>query len=131
MKRLINAKTAATVIIIVLLLLFLMNIGILSGLLPFTMVWGGNVASRSDMIMLELITIFVLILFIVITVIKLKNLEKQTKSKISNIGLWIMFIYFSFNIIGNLAAKTSTETLIFTPVSIILALFSFRLILEK
>ncbi len=103
--KLVNAKTAVIVIIIALILLLMMNIGILTGLFPYSMVWGGNIDSSSEMIEMELITIFVILLFLVITFLKLRNLGSDRNQKIINFGLWLMFAYFTLNIVGNLAAE--------------------------
>jgi hypothetical protein len=131
MIKIVSAKTAGTVILILLAGLLILHIFILAGILSFDLVWGGNIEFKSDMIKLELVALITTLLFLMTTTYKLKYLRKEMNSNIINIGIWIMFIYFTLNIVGNLVAKTGGERMIFTPVSILLSLFSLRLALEK
>lgn len=131
MKNLISASAAGTVVLILLAGLLLLHIFILAGVISFDLVWGGNIEYKHEMIRLEIFALVTTVLFILITSYKLKYLKYKRNSKLINLGIWIMFIYFTLNIVGNILAKTGAERQIFIPVSILLSLFSFRLVLEK
>lgn len=131
MKELISARSAGIIVIILLVGLLILHTFILAGIISFKIVWGGNIEYKQDMIKLEIVALITTFLFLVVTLIKLKLLKKNLKSRLSNLSVWIMFIYFTLNIIGNILAKTGAERQIFIPISIILALFSLRLALEK
>jgi hypothetical protein len=51
--------------------------------------------------------------------------------KVVHVGMWLVFAYFTLNIIGNLASSSSIEKLVFTPISIVLAVFAWRVAVEK
>jgi len=57
-----------------------------------------------------------------------KYLSEKTTGKII---VWILFIIFSFNIVGNILAKTLFEKIIFTPVTLCLSLLMLRIALTK
>lgn len=131
MKMIISAKTAGTSILILLAGLLLLHIFILAGIVSFELVWGGNISDKNEMISLEIFALLTTFLFGVITLLKLKNITKGKQSRIINMGVWIMFAYFTVNIIGNFLARSNEERLIFIPVSIILAILSFSLAITR
>jgi hypothetical protein len=131
MKKLLSARTAGIVVILLLLGLLILHAFVLAGVISFNLVWGGNIEYRQDMIKLEIFALITTLLFLLITFYKLALLSKKRNSKLINLAVWIMFVYFTLNIITNIAAKTGAERHLFIPVSIVLALFSFRLNLEK
>ena len=47
------------------------------------------------------------------------------------VSLWLMFALFLLNTLGNLNAINELEKLLFTPLTLLLSLFSFRLALSK
>ncbi|MEN9442639.1 MAG: hypothetical protein RLZ33_2716 [Bacteroidota bacterium] len=60
----------------------------------------------------------------------LKNNRTEVNSSIVTklrFAFWLFFVLFSLNTLGNLFAETLTETLIFTPLTILLAVLSLRL----
>jgi len=131
MKKFIKAKLAGMLMLILLLALLLMHIAILAGILPFNIVWGGNFEFGTEMLKMEIFALFITILFIITTYLKLKAIKTHRNAKMINIGLWIMFFYFTLNIIGNLLSKTPTEMMIFIPLTVLLSLLTLRLIIES
>lgn len=58
-------------------------------------------------------------------------LKGYLKNPTLNVILWFFVVLFSLNTIGNLFAKVSLETIVFTPLTFISALLALRLIVEK
>ena len=131
MKKIINATLAGKILLVVLSLLMLLHILILSGLLPHDFIWGGRAIDQSTMQGLEVSALVITFLFIVITSQKINDLKTGKRRVPVNIGMWLMFAYFIFNIFGNLTSSSQIEMIIFIPVSFILALSSLRLAIEK
>lgn len=131
MKKLISVKVAGMVILVLLSGLLLLHVFILAGIISFDLVWGGNIEYKYEMIRLEIVALITTILFMIVTIYKLKFLKQKKNSKLINIGAWIMFSYFTLNVVGNILAKTGAERQIFIPISILLSVFSFRMALKK
>lgn len=129
MKKLISVKTAGTILISLLSLLVIFHILILFHVLPADIVWGGRLQSDSDVIKMELIALAITILFLLVIVLKLSKSPKYRK--LINIGVWIIFIYFSLNVLGNIASGNLIEKAVLSPVALIMALFTLRLAIEK
>lgn len=129
MKKLISVKTAGTILISLLSLLVIFHILILFHVLPADIVWGGRLQSDSDVLKMELIALAITILFLLVIVLKLSKSPKYRK--LINIGVWIIFIYFSLNVLGNIASGNLIEKAVLSPVALIMALFTLRLAIEK
>jgi len=51
--------------------------------------------------------------------------------KIGRVVMWIMFVLFTANTIGNLFSLNELESIIFTPITLVLALQTLRLALHR
>ena len=131
MKNIISPKTAGIIMLIIFLLLVKMHLLIMLKLIPSNFVWGGQVGGNPpDLILMETIALIAIVFFAMIVMVKVKFLFPDKLRKLSTIGMWLIFVYFVFNTIGNLLSESTLEKLIFTPVAIILSLLAFRLAIE-
>ncbi|TGK24448.1 hypothetical protein EHQ05_16135 [Leptospira yasudae] len=113
---------AAKLLLLIFVLVTIFHVLVLTGLLPFTIVWGGRLQSREQMIVFELISLTLNSFFIWIALIQNGFFQKAVPPKVVRILLWIMSALFSLNTIGNLLAESSLETRIFTPITFLLAI---------
>jgi hypothetical protein len=132
MKKLIGKKLAANILLIVLFLLIIFHILIISEILPYDIIWGGQVdGSKESLIHLEIIAIVILILFMIIITSKIGYITILKSTMIKTIGMWIIFAYFVLNTLGNLASDVTIENYIFAPITIVLAILSLSLAIEN
>ncbi len=82
------------------------------------------------MVRFEIASIAINILLIAVITIKSRYLKLTIPSKLITVILWMYVILFSLNTIGNLLAKMTLETTVFTPVTVILALLCYRIVME-
>ena len=87
--------------------------------------------STGNLVLLETTALIVTLLFALIIAAKVGYVRLPRLRKVVNIGAWIVFAYFTLNIIGNLASSASFEKLIFTPISVLLSVLALRLAVEK
>jgi hypothetical protein len=83
------------------------------------------------MYVFETISIGVNLFLLWILVVKRKYIKANRSSKMLNVALWLFVIIFSLNTIGNLFSETNFETIVFTPITFISAIFCLRIVLEK
>ena len=132
LKALFSAKLAGNIMLYGLLFLALFHVLVLLKVLPSNIVWGGRVAdSESNMFATELMALIITLLCMGLVVIRLNYLRKGKLKIVSSIGMWVIFVLFAVSTVGNLQANAAAEKLIFTPLSIILALLALRLAAEK
>jgi hypothetical protein len=131
MKKIISFKLAGDISIVILILLIVFHILVMVGIIPHTIVWGGRIEDGESLLTFELFGLVTSLLFLFIILAKVEYLKFEKFRKVVTILVWIMFVWFLLNIVGNLISTASLEKLIFTPVSIILTVLVLRLAVEK
>ena len=132
MKKLISARTAGNILLCAMGLLLLFHVLVSLKIIPSDIIWGGQIQNASaNLLTLEIIAFIITILFIVILLAKLEYLKVKKLRVLVNIGVWIIFIYFLLNTVGNFASGVSFENLVFAPITILLTLLALRLAIEK
>ncbi|MBP6459845.1 MAG: hypothetical protein KA264_07110, partial [Crocinitomicaceae bacterium] len=106
------------------------HFSILTQLIPYNVVWGGKLTSEKQMVGFETISIFVNLVILLIVCFKGQHIRNSISEKVINAILWVFFIIFSLNTFGNLFAESLIERIVFTPLTLLLAI-CFWLILKQ
>jgi hypothetical protein len=130
MKKIISVRLASNIIITINTLAILMHVLILLRVLPYDFVWGGRLEGE-EIIVFESVSIVVQILFISIIAVKAGYFFKGRFKRTVNVCLWLLFGLMLLNTLGNIASNSSFETMVMTPLTLVLALLVFRLAIEK
>jgi hypothetical protein len=125
MRSLFATRLAAYGILLILSLVILFHILVLMGVIPDTIVWGGNINSKQELFVLETVSIALNLFMIMVALVYLGTIRWRISALILRILFWVMFALFLLNTLGNLVAKNSIETYIFTPLTFLLAVFCF------
>ncbi|MFI5139363.1 MAG: hypothetical protein ACHQIM_16190 [Sphingobacteriales bacterium] len=131
MNRIIPERFALKGLLAILSLFILFHLLIISGAIPFGVVWGGTLKDKSQMLFFETISVIVNILLLSVAAIKAGILKIGVNSMVIQVILWIMFGLFLMNTIGNLFSNNHFEKLVFTPITLILSIFSLRVAMIK
>jgi hypothetical protein len=132
MKRLLSATLAGKILIGFFILLLVMHLLVLLGVIPSSILWGGQVNDDgSNLLALEIIAIALTLVFAGLSALKIMSLKSVGSKLWINIGVWIVFAYLVLNTVGNFASGISAETLIFGPITILMAFFALRLAIER
>ena len=132
MKNLISAKHAGQLLLAGLILLFLFHVLVTLKIIPSDNIWGGQVSGTDpSLLYFELIAFAITGIFIFIILAKLDYIKIKKFRTLLNVGVWIIFIYFVLNTIGNFASGVTSEALIFGPITIVLSILALRLAIEK
>ncbi len=129
MKR-IPFAFATNAILIITGMVTLFHICVMAGIVPYNIVWGGRLTDRNAMLLFELSSIIVNMVLAATVAIKAKKVRAKVPGKLVNMVLWVFVILFALNSAGNLAAKATLETVIFTPVTILMSLLCARAAME-
>lgn len=124
-----------TITVKILLTLFVLvsifHLAILFGLIPYEITWGGRLKSKQEMYVFESISLAINFLMIIIISVYAEILTIKVNTKILKILIILMATLFAFNTLGNLFSLNSLESIIFTPITFLLSLFCFRLVLKN
>ena len=118
-------------LIILLSLFLILHLLILFKIIPYQLVWGGRLKSDKEMYRFEGVSILLNMLFLLVILVQSGILAIEIPKNIIIYALWVMMGLFVLNTLGNLLSKNKIERWVFTPLTILLALFSFILALSN
>jgi hypothetical protein len=101
------------------------------GIIPFEIVWGGRLKDASQMLSFEAISVMVNLIMLATVSVYAGILQVNINPRVIKVGFWLMFVIFFLNTIGNIASVNNFEQMVFTPVTLLLAIFSLRLAISK
>ena len=130
MKKLISQKQAINIMIALLTIVLVSHILVLTGVIPYGVVWAGKISTEAEMRKLEVISILVNAFAILILVLKADYIKHKISGKIINAIILLLAVLFSLNTIGNLFAKSGFEFYFFAPLTFILAVSCLRIVID-
>lgn len=127
MKKMISTEFASKGIISILSFIVLFHLLVMLKIIPTDLVWGGNIETNRQFYIMEIISITLNLFFIFIVSVYAGFLKFNLNPVMLRMVIWTMFILFLLNSIGNLMSKNPLEAYLFTPLTILLAFFCFRI----
>ena len=124
-KLSLNIMTCIFSLILVFHLLVLMQI------VPYTIVWAGKLNSVTEMRNFESVSILLNLLMLLVILVKAGFVKWRINQRILNTIIWTFVVLFSLNTIGNLFSKSTFELIVFTPLTLLMAVLCLRIVLEK
>ena len=135
MKKLISFQFAARASLVIYAIFILFHLVIILGILffnfvPIDYIWGGKLQSEEQLLYFEIFSLLVQSVCLFLTLIKAGYLEVPKLQAVAHAGMWVLFVLFLLNTLGNILAETYFEKS-FAIITAILAIFALRLALEK
>lgn len=127
MENIISIGFAGNALLLFFGLLFIFHWLVLFGMIPYDIVWAGKIKNRKQLVKMESTSILVLILAGMIVCLKMDYLNFPPHPSIANAGMWVLFVFFTLNTIGNMTAKNPLEKYGFGLLTMVIALLTLRL----
>lgn len=108
----------------------LFHLFIIIKVIPYEITWGGRLKNDSEMYVFETVSIIINSLYIFILLQKGNLIRTVINNRTVTISLWIFFVIFSLNTLGNIFAKTTFEKF-FTILTFINAILLWKIIRHK
>jgi hypothetical protein len=124
-------STAQFGLLILLSLFLLLHFIILLKIIPYNLIWGGRLKSDTEMYRFEIFSILINALFIIVILVQAGFWMSNIPNKVITFALWLMAGLFFLNTLGNAISKNKIERFVFTPITILLAIFSLVLALTN
>jgi hypothetical protein len=112
-------------------LILIFHVLILTGIIPFDIAWGGRLKTAEEMLLFETVSIVINLLMLFAVTSRIKLLKQSKEPGYLRVVFGIMTLFFFINTLGNLYAVTDLERLLFTPMTAISSILSFRSALTK
>lgn len=129
MKKTLSEKIAIYGMLVILTPMIIFHVLVICGIIPYEIVWGGRITSQSEMVVFETISIVALSLMVFVITVYAGLLKVNMHRAVMRVSLGLMTGLFFMNTAGNMQSLNQWEKLVFTPVTFLLFLFSFRLYL--
>ena len=107
MKFILNYTIKIFLGLIIAVILF--HICIIFKIIPYNIAWGGRLKNDAEMYVFETISILINIFLSIVLLMKGEIVKFRFSYKVINAILWIFFVIFILNTIGNLFAQTFFE----------------------
>lgn len=104
---------------------------IITGTIPYEATWAGRLQNEVEMLRFESITIAVNLFILLLVLIKSSYVKIKIPSTVITVFLWLFVALFSLNTVGNLLSASFWEMIIFTPMTALLAIFFWRMAVER
>jgi hypothetical protein len=100
---------AIRIMLLILVAVLLFHLSVLLKVIPYEMIWGGRLKNETEMYIFESVSIVINLFLGLILLIKGKYVTEIIPMKIVNAILWVFFVLFGLNTLGNVIAKTNFE----------------------
>ena len=117
-----NSQVAVKVMLGLLSMVILFHLLIIIEMVPYKIAWGGKLQTDGQMYVFEGFSILINLFLLFILLIKGRYIKPQLSERTIKIVLWVYFLLFVLNTIGNLFAQSNLEKLFALLTSIFAAL---------
>lgn len=114
-------------LLIILTILLVLHICVILKIISYQAVWGGRLKSDTEMYRFEAVSILINLFFLFMILVQSQILIFDIPQKVMTIFLWILTAFFLLNTFTNAISKNKLEQRLFTPITILLTLFSLIL----
>lgn len=95
MKKMISQKQAINIMIALLTAVLVLHTLVLTGVIPYAIVWVGKISAAEEMRKLEQISICANSFVILILLVKAGYIQNKIPAKILNTIIWLLVVLFS------------------------------------
>ena len=131
MIKKINFRLAVNATLTIVALVLIYHLLIITGAIPYEATWGGRLQNEAEMLRFESFSIAMNLFILLLVLIKSGYVKVNIPATVITVFLWLLVALFSLNTVGNLLSASFWELIIFTPMTALLAIFFWRMAVEK
>lgn len=131
MNRLLSVRMALNIMMVIFSLILVFHLLVLTGIIPYGIVWGGRLKNEEQMMRFEMVSLVVNSVMLFLVLVKARVLKLSLPYWLFLIAFWAMAVLFLLNTVGNLLSTNVFEKAFFTPLTLLLFICSLRLALSK
>jgi hypothetical protein len=130
MNKSLKPSTAMKLILAIVATVSVFHLAILLKIIPYEITWGGRLQNDAEMYVFETISILINFILGMTLLMKGSYIKPILPLKAVNVVLWIFFVLFGLNTIGNMIAKTTFEKM-FAVLTLMSSVFIWVILREK
>jgi hypothetical protein len=121
MQSLLNPDIIGNILLTLLGLLFGFHLLVITGIVPYGIVWAGKIQNRQQLLRMESASLVILTLAVLLVLMRMGYLDWVDNPIILQGGMWLLFALFTLNTLGNMTAKSPFEKYGFGSLTILMA----------
>ena len=126
------ATIAANIATLLFAIVIILQLLLALGILPVTMFWGGTQTELTlGLRLASVAAAIILTLFAYVIRRRAGLIGDPPPSTLIKILSWVITAFMVLNTLGNLASQSTAEKIVFTPLTILLAIFCFIVSISK
>jgi len=125
-----NSSVSVKSLVLLISLVIFFHLAIVFQFIPYTIAWGGRINSLQEMYVFEFFSIVINLFLIAVLMMRGNYIKHFFSQKIVTRILWMYFVIFSLNTLGNLFAKTNLEKS-FSVLTLLFAVLLFIILNNK
>jgi len=102
-------KISIKILLALLISVILFHMSVIAKVVPYDIAWGGRLTNDTEMYIFETLSILINLFLATILLMKGDFIKYKFSNKVVNLILWIFFVIFILNTIGNIFAQTFFE----------------------
>ena len=135
MKKLISYRLATQLSLFLFALLILFHTSVILGMIvfdyvPIDFLWGGRMETKEQLLGYEIISLLIMVLCLFIVLVRSERIRIPILMGVAKVVLWVLFVLFFINTVGNLMANTTFEKF-FAIMTALLAMLCLRMAIES
>ena len=130
LKNRLNFNTAIKLYFALMIVALAYHALIMTQIVDYKNAWGGRLESTDQMIRFELVSITIQFVFAAIIYVKISATPAGTPYKIAKGFVFLIALIFLINTAGNIMAIQLFERIVFTPLTLLASIASFRIAIE-
>ena len=130
MLRKISFLFAVKIVLLIIGLTLVFHLLVLCQIIPYTIVWGARIQNTQQMLVFETVSFSLNLFMLLLVLVRGAYIKWQINHTVVKALLWLFAALFALNTLGNLFSNNFVETVIFTPLALLLSLLFVRLALE-
>jgi FtsH-binding integral membrane protein len=125
-----RANTSINILLTLLAAVIFFHLAVLAKVIPYNIAWGGRLHNDHEMYVFEFLSILINVFLALVLLMKGDFIKLRFKQKTTETILWIFFILFLLNTVGNLFATRYIEKA-FAVLTLVFAILIFTILKSK
>ncbi len=127
----VDTRTYGKTIVAILGVLAIIHLAVLSGVLSMSMVWGGRLQHRSELLLFELFSLVINGVVMLVVAMKSGLVINRLPQRVLQAMLWGSVVLFLLSTLGSFSGIHPLEKWVLGPLAFVLALLILRLTLTR
>lgn len=118
---------SSAILVVLLFILLIFHFLVVTGVIPFEIIWGGKLENYAQMLVYESVSIGINLVIILVVCVNAGFIKFTVNRILVRVSLWVIFFLFLLNTLGNFTSQNQFERIVFGPLTLVLSFLCLKL----